>query len=217
MAEYPNYLTGVPDGHATGVASIIGPGVTKLGGALYLANAAGGNAQPLTTALVTNPIAVASNVITSPTLPSNQGAHMRIIFVGRSDTSAETDTLTIQFNADTAAHYDSTYTQVSHATVSGVNASAGATTLTLGTIAAASATAGIPGVAIIDVPLFHGTTFQKQLLFACGYQDIATAAADVINAQGIGTWRSAAAITSFKLAAGTGNLIAGSVAYVYSS
>ena len=215
MAEYPNYESGKPDGQATGVASIGGPGAYLLGQPLYVLAADGSNASPLSTALVKNPLAVVSNVISSGTLSSVQGAHMRIIFVGASTNAAETDTLTIQFNADSAAHYDNTNIQVSHATVSGNNAAA-ADFITLATIPGTSATAGIPGVAVIDIPVFHGTTWQKQVVCRGGYQDIATAAADVIYNDVIGTWRSAAAITSFVLAAGTGHLAAGSVAYVYS-
>lgn len=214
MAEYPNYQGGVPDGNATGVASIIGPGVEHLGQPLYIANSAGGNAEPLSTAVATA-VAVAANVITVTGIPSNQGAHLKIIFVGTSTEAAETDTLTIQFNGDTAAHYDSTATQVSHATVSGVDLSAGADFATLATIPGASATAAVPGICIIDIPLFHGTAFMKAFQWQGGYSDIATAAADVVNSQGNGLWRSAAAITSFVLAAGTGHLAPGSLAYVY--
>lgn len=92
MAEYPNYVAGVPDGSATGIASIGGIGVRSLGSQVNTLTTAGavsnilddGSGNLVVTGTVssvaTNPTPVTSPGITSGATVQNPSAFARVLY-----------------------------------------------------------------------------------------------------------------------------------------
>ena len=148
-------------------------------------------------------------------------SELRLLAVGASVYSIEGDRWTVSVNGDTGGHYDLQ-------NIAGANASASASVknaqglwyianFSPGDMPGASATAGVAGILEVIIPNYAGTTFQKVGKWYSGYSDAATAGADQIAVSATVAWRSTAAITSLKVAAGDGNLAAGTAAYLYVS
>jgi hypothetical protein len=159
--------------------------------------------------------------ITFSSIPAGYSL-LRLVVVGASAAAAELDRWIVQVNGDTGAHYD----------LIGYGAQGGSGTLTEknantswesgygtdGDVPAASATAGVAGILVIEIPLYAGTTFQKAGLHRAGYSDAATSASDQSGASATIAWRSTAAITSVTVAVLSGsNLVAGTTAFLYLS
>ena len=164
---------------------------------------------------------IASSVLSSPAasfsfanIPGSYN-HLRLIFNGASSFAAETDSVTIQLNADSGANYDRQSVQGINVTASAAS-SAGATSLTIAYIPGASAQTGAAGVIDALFPVYTGTTFRKTITAVAGYNDRQTAAADALSALWVFDWRSTSAITSMVLSlASAANFITGSAAYLY--
>ena len=133
-----------------------------------------------------------------------------------SNNAAETDTVSITFNADTGSNYDVSRIHNANTTVTGV-ATAGAAAAVICTIPGASATAGVGGILEIEIPYYNDTAFFHTFRYSGGYTDYATAGADGVYDTGIGTWRSAAAITSVQIQAVTGTLTSACYATMYAT
>lgn len=119
----------------------------------------------------------------------------------------------IRFNGDTGANYDTETHRSDNATAS-ANPSAGATSMFIGEMLAASGLAGEAGRAIIEVPNYASATFNKNALIRSG-RKTSNAAAGLRHDTIYGAWRNAAAITSVTVFLTAGNFDAGSTIRIY--
>lgn len=138
---------------------------------------------------------------------------LRIYANARSDTAAATTTLLLRFNADSGANYDDERMAATTGTASGAEDLA-ATSINLGTIPAASATAGLSTGYVVDVYDYASTTFQKWLYSVGGAKD-SVVTAHIANRICFGAWRSAAAVTEVTLTPGAGSFIQGTRVTLY--
>lgn len=130
---------------------------------------------------------------------------LELIVRPRGDTAAVNTILSLRINNDSGANYDYGYDGL------GVSESVGATNIRLGEIPAGTASAGAHGYYRCDIPNYSDASRLKNVLFRGG-ADWGTAAGNRAWYQGIGKWRSAAAINRLTLALAAGNFAAGSIA-----
>lgn len=142
--------------------------------------------------------------------------HLLIKATTRSTRASYFDALAMQFNGDTAAHYDEVETYNNGGGVAGANET-GQTVIgnsaSDGPIPAASVTAGVAGSLEIEIPVYAQTTLNKAGHYRAGFAAGVTGAFDQLFSHF--AWRSTAAITSIKLALNTGSWVAGSAFYLY--
>jgi len=135
--------------------------------------------------------------------------NLRIMFTGGTD-SISAAQLQLQFNGDTASHYDWAIAYNINGTWSFTTDGSGATTvMAVGNLPATGATT--PGDIVIDVPGYTGTVFWKAIQSRSG-----TATNGSINttqqiALWRGSWHSAAAITSVTCLVNLGHFATGSL------
>lgn len=142
---------------------------------------------------------------------------VRLLAVGRSATAASGDQWTVQLNGDTGAHYDSLFNE---SAANGTNAASYVAAQTLwkgGTyldLAAASATAGVPGYLELEIPAYAGTALQKIGKWRSGYLDGPnTTGSELFSTV---AFRSTSAINQIVVAALSGaKLVAGTAAFLY--
>lgn len=142
-------------------------------------------------------------------------AHLMIVCQLRGDTVATTVDAYARFNGDTAANYDWQYVRASAAAVTAAESFASATTgLYLGSASAASATASVASVHMIDVPNYGGTTFNKATHTRTAIK-LGTSTTNLNAFELGGFWRSTAAINRITVFPVSGNFAAGSRCSVY--
>lgn len=119
----------------------------------------------------------------------------------------------LRFNSDATAVYDS-----QQVLGNGASALAGetinGTSIEIGEMAAASATAGACGIMVITVPVYTGTTFWKTLISNHSLST-GTGSGTLHTKQWAGRWRSTAAINAITVLPNAGNYIAGSTFTLY--
>lgn len=130
--------------------------------------------------------------------------HLQVVFHGRGNTSAASDTLALRFNGDATNQYS-----YQHETAVGAT---GQAYMQIGDIPAATASAPAVGFCIIDIPHYTGTTW-KPVFFRGGYSTTTTA--NHLANFGFGQWMSTAAITSITLLGVGSGLAIGSTIQVY--
>jgi hypothetical protein len=165
---------------------------------------AGSGAMTLITSSV---LASATPSVVFSAIPATYN-HLRLVANGRSSTAAESDRWQVTINTISTG-YDWENTAAGQE----LNAVAWfASTLDL---PAASATSGVPGVLILDLPCYAQTTFDKMCRWHSGYIDGANS--DAILSEAVGCVRSStAAITSLTISTHlTANFIVGSSFYLY--
>jgi len=228
---------------ATGPSGATGPtGATGVGatgaGATGATGATGVGATGATGATGGALVLISSTVLGSASASigfsgiSSAYNHLRIVLLGRSSTSAETDNVALQFNGDASAHYDSIFiSNGASATVNSIGGT-GATTVTsleavvtmisynsfiyMSTITGANATAAVAGVTDTIIPCYSQTVFNKVVKNDSVMSDMATSTVDAYVWAAGGQWGSSAAITSIKLFLASGaNFVTGSSFYLY--
>lgn len=201
-------LTGTP----TAPTQAAGDTSTKLATDAFVAAAVG----PYATQVLSSPAAS----ITFSSIPAGYSV-LRLLVIGASNTAAEATRWQVRVNGDSGSHYD-------HQGVGGAGNNTGATSFSAAAdqqmlsnspndLPGANATAGIAGILDVTIPAYAATTLQKTGLWRSGYTDGATAVADSGTWNGVVCWRSTAAITSISVIPVAGNLIAGTVAYLFLS
>lgn len=134
--------------------------------------------------------------------------HLRLVYMGRSDTAATNSSTSIRFNNDSAANYDYGALQGSSGTPSN-SEGIGQTLGYAGEMAAATAVAGATGSVDILIEAYAQATFHKQAI-ATSIMKYGIAAGNLQqHLHGI-HWRSTAAITRIQAILSAGNFIAGS-------
>ncbi len=181
-------------------------GPTGSTGAVGATGATGASGSTLISSQV---LGAAVATVTFSSIPGSY-SHLELIIIGRMSDSALAESIDLQFNADTAAHYDGWYMHnVPGSGISSVIPTT-KTNIRIGTLPGATATAGVGGSIRVRIPGYTGTTFDKTLSFdSMSYQT--TTAGQKDDLYGHGIWLSTAAITSIVLSEeGAGNFIIGS-------
>ncbi len=140
--------------------------------------------------------------------------HLRVIYTARGTQVATGSSLNMTFNADATAIYDLQRISGAGATVGAAESLAQTSILNVGVVAAASATANMPGSGEIVIYDYRGTTFHKQVTSSFLWQTSTSSGALTTRTVG-GVWRSTAAITSITLALGSGDFVSGSKITLY--
>jgi len=141
------------------------------------------------------------------------GSHLMIELYGRGDTAATTVQATMRFNNDSGANYS--VQAVSGVATTTTSAEANSvTSLGLGSIAAASATANYTGAVSIVVPQFRGTTFFKSVHIHNVFATALTTGGIQVQIRS-GVWASTSAITRVTLIPSAGNFAAGTRCTAY--
>lgn len=133
--------------------------------------------------------------------------HLRIVWMGRG-ASASTYANLLVNNDATAGNYLETSIQISGTTLVGIATSSGTWGLRMGFLAGTGDPASQPGAGTIDIPVYAGTTFYKNVIGSNVGQG-------TNGGQFYGMWKSTSAITRLALAPDTGSWAAGSAFYLY--
>jgi hypothetical protein len=155
----------------------------------------------------------AASNITFNSIPGTYN-HLRLVALLASSDAAVTDFVIMQFNGDTAAHYDRNYVAASDAAVNAGD-SVAASNIGVGAMPGTSDSAGVVGILTVDIPGYALTTFNKACKMWGSFIPTGNPAQN--NQQlTTGQWRSTAAITEIVLAPQTGpNFVTGSGAWLY--
>jgi hypothetical protein len=135
-------------------------------------------------------------------------SNLEIRYTARGTQAATSTALGLQFNGDAGANYDTQLSRAVNATFTGAEVIA-STSIVIGQISAASATAGLVGGGKINIYNYRGTTFNKVCDATDTYKTSNASGNIAIDTRG-GAWRSTAAITSVTLGLASGNYEAGS-------
>lgn len=143
------------------------------------------------------------------------GHHDLFIFIyARTDRVATEDNITLTFNGDTGAHYNSERLQAAATALSGLESTAASSLLPNATVTSASATSGIFSMLRITVPSYDNTVGFK--IVEATASALAEGAVSGLFHGFAGMWQSTAAVTQLTVKSATGsNFIAGSRLAVY--
>jgi hypothetical protein len=139
--------------------------------------------------------------------------HLLLVLAARGDTAATAVVVNLQFNGDSGANYDIQRVTTAAAAAGG-NEAFGGTSARVGSIAAASAAAGLSGSLYIFIPGYAGAVLHKTFISNSGWK-IGVASGNIAIEEVTGHWRNTAAVTRVTLLAAAGNFIAGSQATLY--
>jgi hypothetical protein len=144
---------------------------------------------------------------------SGSYTHLKAIVTARGDTAAADVAVQLRFNNDSGANYDKQQLSAAGAVASG-SETFGATSVEIGRVPAASATANKAGQVEFTLPNYAATTFQKSFnsVSADTTGQSASTIASIVNAC---LWRNTAAVTRITILPGAGNWIAGSRLTIY--
>jgi hypothetical protein len=135
--------------------------------------------------------------------------HLMLVGYLRGDTASITDSAIARLNNDSAASYDSERLQGSVTTASAVEG-IGGTSVTLGVIPAANATAGYFGAVFGILPAYTNATGDKPVL-APFWSGIANTTTNQFVGVGGGKWRTTATpVSRLTILPGSGQFVTGS-------
>lgn len=150
---------------------------------------------------------------TFSSIPSGY-SHLRLIMVARSQVVAASANVSLQINGDTGTNYNRERIQGAHSTLASVGSITSAN-IAFAAIPGSTAPAGDCGVAEVLIPMYAGTTFNKQIIAPGSNREGTTTAGQVATFTG-GTWLNTAAITSLRVfESASSNFTAGSTVSLY--
>lgn len=172
------------------------------------------------TAWVYPPQRIAQKVLTVSqssivfSVPANPAfSTLQVSWTARSDFANTATYMCVQLNGDSGSHYLWQINQANNASTAGSGNPGALTTLIhIGTMAAATATASLFGNGEFVLPNASGTSTYK---LASGHATSFNAVNNAYAGAYGGIWENTAAITSVTLFAESGNLVAGSSAFLY--
>ncbi len=162
--------------------------------------------------LITETSPSGTGVVTFSSIPSTY-RDLKLIIRGRGTTAATSVAVAVTVNNDTSAIYDSQRVSGSSTTASANNTLA-ATSWTVGSITASTATAGIASSHEYTIHDYKGTTFQKSGISFTPLKSGTAAGNITMNCTAI-YWRSTAAINRVDVTLAAGNFDTGSVVSLY--
>lgn len=169
---------------------------------------AGGLINLFTTTLV----APAASIDTGASAIATGHGTLLVVLTGRVNAAVATSNIQAQFNGDTAANYDYSWTRNVNGTVGSVNGG-GVTSTFPGQFPGTSIGGSYPGVMLLEIPLYDQTAFWKTGRARVGYLDNTGVLFQVLDST-IG-WRSTAAINQIKLTAASPNFVTGTTLAIY--
>ena len=154
-----------------------------------------------------------TNAVTFAAIPGTF-SNLQLIGSGRVSDNAASEYVMVQFNSDTAAHYNSQYSSGAGTVASAVStAGVPQTSVTIASFPGATAPANQPGSMLAWLPNYSGTTFFKQALSQFGW--IAGSSTYAVWSALV-DWMSTAPITSITLTdLGGGMFIPGTTFTLY--
>ena len=138
-----------------------------------------------------------SGTITFSSIPSTYVA-LQLRFIGRVTNADTADNLFLQFNSDTASNYSWHYLEGDGGTAT-AGGSANQSKILCGRVAAANATSGIVGGAIIDIHNYASTTQNKTVRSFTGIDRNGSGNIRLDS----GNWRNTSAVTSIQITNGS--------------
>ena len=160
--------------------------------------------------------AITSTTLTSTTasvsfssIPSSY-EHLQIRLFARNSDSATNRFVTMQFNSDTGANYNRWYIEADGDPET-LTASTGDTYITVGRVAANTATSNIFGVGIIDIVDYATTNKNTVVQSLCGYEN--NGAGQFHYATGL--WLNTSAVSTITVACSSGSFLSGSIVSLY--
>lgn len=149
------------------------------------------------------------------TFSSISGSYTDLILVVRAASTvvASNDTMTVQFNNDTAAHYNVMEEQATSNLIQN-NSTVLGTSINLNNVPGSTAPSNSVGFGEYVCYGYAQTTFNKVLNFIAGFT-LGAGAANLFQKSNYGEWQSTAAITRIDVKLGTGNFVSGSVVSLY--
>lgn len=192
-----------------GVVEVDGTTITASGGVI---SAAGGASPPGMVQIAQQVATGSSGVFTFSAIPG-RFTNLKLVLCGRSGVSADFETVNVQFNSDTGAHY--AYQQFyATSTTGAANTASGQTSIQVFGVAGASALASLQGWGILEIPSYAGA-LVKMFMVRYGIP-VGAGAGNLQIAIATCTWNSTAAITAISLTTNSGsNFVAGTVATLY--
>jgi hypothetical protein len=187
-----------------------------------LANVSGGSASPsAVTRSTIGAVALISEVVTSSSaadvtfssIPTTF-RDLQIRIRGRGTTAATAVAMLMQFNADTGNNYDWQYVRGT-TTLAQAAGSVAQSSITIGNLTAASATASLASALCVDVFDYRGTTFHKAAHSANGLKSNQASASDLFTILTAGYWRSTSAINAVKVFPTAGAFVDNTVVSLY--
>jgi hypothetical protein len=150
--------------------------------------------------------------VTFSSIPAGYSA-LEMHIQARGDTASSVTNINLQFNADTAANYD-TQSHYGQTSSTGAVETLAGTSITIPEIAAASAPANHAGTLRLSIPRHAATTWFKSV-DGTSTSSFGTGAGALVTRKISGRWRSTAAITSIKLQPAAGSFVTGSSFTLY--
>lgn len=130
-------------------------------------------------------------------IPTGHGT-LYVSVLGRTAAAANTESFTLTFNGDTAAHYDNNGMQGSNSsTTAGAGNAAAANISASGLLVGNTATANEAGAVLIEIPFYDNATFFKSGVISMATPD--GTAANIRMASVAFGWRSTSAINQITL------------------
>lgn len=121
--------------------------------------------------------------------------HIQVVICGRLSAASTVDTVNLRFNGDVGANY--TWSSLAAVAASPVGVlPAGASSIAIGVLPAATAPASLPGVIYLDIPEFANTSFLRIAQSRVGAHGGGTSFEDALF---FGNWNASTALTSFTL------------------
>lgn len=177
------------------------------GGAAYSAPAGGGDYSAIAdSTLGADAASFDTNTILGGALPTTF-AHLKLLAVLRGTTAAATQAVRLRFNNDSGNNYSAFEVREFNGGPA-AEESASASSMLVGTILSASATAGNPGMVELSIPNYRGTVFNKIVRGSSGWAQPGGTAQVVSDDMGV--WASTAAITRVAIFPAADNFLAGS-------
>ncbi len=172
--------------------------------------AIGGGAGGGFTQISSQVLGSAAASVTFSSIPGTY-THLMLNIIARGSQATAFVGVSLQFNADTNAHYDQTEVFASGGT-GGAQQNLAQSSIFIGNIPGSTATASNAGSFSINIPGYAQTTFFKSINGVGNYNNQASTLQ--VFADG-GQWRDTSAITSIVVAAGAGNFVIGSQFTLY--
>lgn len=169
----------------------------------------GGGATPAEVLITETVLGAAAASFTFSSISSSY-RDLRLVVRARGTTASTAADTKLQFNSDTASNYQYIRLWAQASSVTQDN-STSATSINIGFIPAATATAGDASGIECRIFDYRGTTYRKAVcanLFTTGFSNL-------FSMQATGQWKSTSAITSITLSLSAGNFDVGSVCSLY--
>jgi hypothetical protein len=139
--------------------------------------------------------------------------NLKVVITARGTYADTLDSMALRFNSDSGSNYDFQRLNNNGVTVS-ANENFGVSFDFPGAFSANTAGANLAGSAMIEIPDYRNTTYNKNTITS-NISKIGTSSTNLLSKYNVGCWRNTAAITSLTFSFLSGNIGIGSIFTVY--